>query len=208
MQSPSEGSSIGRTAATWIEAARRGDEVGLGRALEPFREHLSRIARHAIEPALATRIEDSDLVQETFLAAQRGASRFRGATESEWRAWLEAILVNCLAKVRRTHLGTQKRRIERPATSADVAGAKGFLQDEATSPSHCLMDRERDAAIEAALLRLPDRYRSVVRWRHDDGLTFEAIGDRLGISADAARKLWARALLRLKQALGPKHDPR
>ena len=48
----------------------------------------------------------------------------------------------------------------------------------------------------------------VVVWHYDDGLTFEAIGDRLGISADAARKQWNRALIRLQSILGPAHDPR
>ena len=46
------------------------------------------------------------------------------------------------------------------------------------------------------------------RWHHDDGLTFEAIGGRLGISADGARKLWVRALIFLKRDLGPDNDPR
>jgi RNA polymerase sigma-70 factor (ECF subfamily) len=207
MRSPGEGSATGWSADTWIEAARRGDAAGLGRALEPFRDHLKRIACRAIEPALATRIGASDIVQETFLAAQRGASGFRGATEAEWRAWLEVILINRLANLRRAHLGTKKRRAERLEATVDAAGARGFLQEEATSPSRRLMARERDDALEAALSRLPARYRTVVLWRHGEGLGFEAVGTRLGISADAARKLWARALLRLKQTLGPDHDP-
>jgi RNA polymerase sigma-70 factor (ECF subfamily) len=192
----------------WIEAVRRGDAAGLGRALESFRDHLNQIARRAIEPALATRIGASDIVQETFLAAQRGASGFRGATEAEWRAWLEAILVNRLANARRAQLGTKKRRVERLGATVDVSGSRAFLQDEATPPCHRLIHRERDEALEAALNRLPERHRTVVLWRHDERLGFEAIGTRLGISADAARKLWARALLRLKQVLGPDHDPR
>ena len=56
--------------------------------------------------------------------------------------------------------------------------------------------------------RLPEHYRQVVLWHHDEGLTFEAIAARMGISAEAARKLWGRALVCLKRNLGPDHDPR
>ena len=57
---------------------------------------------------LATKAGASDLVQETFLAAQRGIAGFRGSTLAEWRGWLEAILTNQLANLRRSYLDTQK----------------------------------------------------------------------------------------------------
>ena len=39
-------------------------------------------------------------------------------------------------------------------------------------------------------------------------VSFEDIGLRCGISAEAARKLWTRALGRLRKELGPTHDSR
>ena len=83
-----------------------------------------------------------------------------------------------------------------------------LLTDSFPSPSRHLQKKERDAAIVEALNRLPAHYRQVVLWHHDDDLTFDAIAKRMGVSAEAARKLWGRALLSLKRALGPDHDPR
>ena len=60
----------------------------------------------------------------------------------------------------------------------------------------------------AALGRIPEHYRQVVVWHQYDRLTFEEIGRRLGRSAESARKLWSRALIRLAEELGPAHDPR
>ena len=60
----------------------------------------------------------------------------------------------------------------------------------------------------AALGRIPEDYRRVVVWHQYDRLTFEEIGERLGRSAEAIRKLWSRALIRLTEELGPAHDPR
>ena len=99
--------------ADWIDAARRGDAAALGQALEAFREYLTLVASRGIGPGLATKAGASDLVQETFLAAQRGIAGFRGSTQAEWRAWLEAILTNQLANFRRSYLDTRKRRAER-----------------------------------------------------------------------------------------------
>ena len=70
------------------------------------------------------------------------------------------------------------------------------------------MRRERAAALMDALERIPEHYRRVVVWHQYDRLTFEEIGGRLGRSAESARKLWSRALIRLAKELGPAHDPR
>jgi RNA polymerase sigma-70 factor (ECF subfamily) len=190
-----------------INAARQGDATALGEILEPFRDYLTLVAHQRIGPGLAAKAGASDLVQETFLAAQRGIAGFRGSTPAEWRAWLEAILVNQLANLRRAYLDTRKRSGEAAVPGGGV-GWNDLLCDSITPPSRQLQRRERDAALEAALGRLPAHYQQVIRWHHDDGLTFEAIGSRLAMSADGARKLWARALMCLKRDLGPDHDPR
>ena len=62
-------------------------------------------------------------------------------------------------------------------------------------------------ALMAALGRIPEDYRRVVVWYQYDRLTFKEIGRRLERSAEAARKLWSRALIRLTEELGPAHDP-
>ena len=64
------------------------------------------------------------------------------------------------------------------------------------SPSTLLAIRETEAALESALGGLAEHHRNVVLWHHRDRLPFEEVGRRLGISADAARKHWERALWR------------
>lgn len=195
-------------AVSWIEPAKHGDAAALERALEPFRPYLTRLARRAIEPMLANTIEPADLVQETFLAAHRGLAVFQGSTEGQWRAWLRTILLNRLSNLRRSHLDAQRKGYERSTPREDAAVAGARLESSVTPPPRKLQIKERDRAIRAALRKLPEHYREVVVWHHDDGLTFEAVGRRLGISADAARKKWNRALIRLQEILGPTHDPR
>jgi RNA polymerase sigma-70 factor, ECF subfamily len=61
------------------------------------------------------------------------------------------------------------------------------------------MAHEQAEALRRALARLPDDYRRVITLRYDDGQSFEEIGRLMERSPDAARKLWARAMERLRQ---------
>ena len=49
--------------------------------------------------------------------------------------------------------------------------------------------------------RLPEDYRRVIQLRYREGLSFEQIGEVLERTPNSARKLWARAIERLKSDL-------
>jgi RNA polymerase sigma-70 factor, ECF subfamily len=189
---------------TWIEAARHGDREALGQALSEVRDYLLLVAHEELDSSLKAKENASDLVQETFLRAQRSVQRFRGRTAGEWRHWLRTILIRNLAKDRRRFVTTAKRRVRREVTLSEEVRLEFAGHSE--TPSRDLERREREAALIEGLERLPDRYRDVVVWHHREQLSFEEIGRRCGISAEAARKLWTRALGRLRKELGPAHD--
>jgi RNA polymerase sigma-70 factor (ECF subfamily) len=185
---------------SWIEAARRGDREALGRALLSFRDYLLLVATAELHPTLGAKGGPSDLVQETFFRAQRGFAGFRGQSRAEWQNWLRAILVRSLAHHRRRYYSTAKRRQGREVP-LESAGRRAIEAPDLT-PCQELDRRERRVAVLDAVERLPGHYRDVVNWHHRDNLPFDDIGRRLGISAEAARKYWARALGRLRQDLG------
>ncbi len=191
---------------TWIEAARHGDREALGRALSSVRDYLLLVANEGLEPALKGKGTASDLVQETFLLANRGVKSFRGSTASEWRQWLKKILIHNMAQERRRFAATAKRQVQREVTILDEMQLEnvGYIE----TPSRDLAVRELEVALIEGLERLPDHYREVVIWHHRDQLSFEEIGRRCGINAEAARKRWTRALVRLRKEIGPAHDSR
>ena len=151
----------------------------------------------------------SDLVQDTLLGAYRDFATFEGRSRDELRAWLRKILQNNLAVFRRRYRGTRKRQIslEMPIGVTSQGKARESLPFDSVSPSTNAARRERAAALMTALGRIPEDSRRVVLWYQYDRLSFEEIGRRLDRSAEAARKLWSRALIRLTQELGPAHDP-
>jgi RNA polymerase sigma-70 factor (ECF subfamily) len=192
-----------------LEEARQGDAEVLGHVLESCRDYLLLVAARGLDAELTAKGSASDVVQETLLGAYRDFARFRGQSREELVAWLCKILRNNLAVFRRRYRGTRKRQLSLEVSigmAADAAAHERLPCDTQTPSAHAA-GREQAAALMAALERIPEDYRRCVVWYQYDRLTFEEIGRRLDRSAEAARKLWSRALVRLTQELGPAHDP-
>jgi RNA polymerase sigma-70 factor, ECF subfamily len=190
-------------AAQWLAAARAGSTEALGQALDACRGYLLLIAQQELDPDLRAKGGASDLVQATFLKAQRRFDAFHGDTAAELRAWLRQVLLNTLADFRRQYRATGKRRVGREVHLAgDAAGPDGAsLVADLLSPSRQAMHREQAEAVQQALGRLPQEYRRVLLLRYDEGRSFEEIGPLMQRTANAARKLWLRAVERLQQEL-------
>ena len=193
-----------------LHGARAGDAEALGRLLESCRDYLLIVAERGLDADLAAKGGASDLVQETLLGAYRDIAGFHGRTRAELLAWLRKILRNNLADLRRRYRGTRKRRLalERPIGDSSRDAVHEALPCDSATPGARAVRQEQAAALMAALGRIPEHYRQVVVWHQYDRLTFEEIGRRLGRSAESARKLWSRSLIRLADELGPAHDPR
>jgi RNA polymerase sigma-70 factor, ECF subfamily len=186
------------------------DNVGIaaedaGGLLDGCRQYLLMIANEVIGPELRAKLGASDLVQDTFLEAQRHIGNFRGKTRGEMRAWLRRILECRLANIRRSYLATEKRAAFREVTLDPFLAGSGaelqVLKSGSPSPSNHALQDEWKKALEQALIRLPEHYRQTVAWRHHDQLSWEEIGLRIGCTADAARKVWTRAIRRLRREL-------
>ncbi len=189
----------------WIKAAREGDLDALGWAFENCRADMIQAATNSLAADLRVKEDVTDLVQETFLEAYRDFEQFTGETAAEWKAWLRTILNNNLLEVARRYRGTEKRGIHREVSIdafGSAAGGVEQFQADTTSPSGMAMRKERSEAIRQAIERLPERDRLALYLRSHDQCTFEAMGQRLGCSAVAARNRWVSAIDRLWRELG------
>jgi RNA polymerase sigma-70 factor, ECF subfamily len=190
-----------------LDAARAQDASALGRLLEGYRPYVKLLARLGIDHRLQGKLDASDLVQETFMEAHRDFPQFRGTTEAELLAWLRQILISNLANQARRYLGTRGRdvRLERElAIEVDVSSRlleRGLLARE-SSPSQQASRREQAVLLADVLGKLPEDYREVIILRHLQGLTFPEVAAQMRRSPDSVKKLWARALARLRGLLG------
>jgi len=173
------------------------------------RDYLKLVAQRSMDDGLQAKFSSSDVVQETLLHAWRRGDQFRGATENEFRGWLNQILQNHLVDQQRRYRGSAKRnvRVERPLADVGPAGgAKDELVHESRSPASKAELAEEAERLNIAMAALADDHRRVLRLRNWDGLDFAEIGRRMERSPAAARQLWVRALLSLQQALEHRDD--
>jgi RNA polymerase sigma-70 factor (ECF subfamily) len=188
-----------------LAAARAGSAEALGQALEANRDYLLLIAGRELDPDLRAKGGASDLVQETFLEAQRDFTHFHGDSPDELRAWLRRLLLNNVANFTRHYRGTAKRQAGREVAieAGNPSEERGAgLAADVPTPSVQAAANEQAEALQAAMARLPEDYRLVLTLRHQEHLSFEEIGGRMQRTANAARLLWLRAVDSLQAALG------
>ncbi len=176
--------------------------------LEPwirrYRSYLVKIANDNLGPKFLAKVDASDVIQEAFLKAGRAQVPFRGGSHESFLAWMRVILEHAASDIRRRYQA-DRRRIDREVPlpgQSDDSGADP-LADTGTSVFTRMTRVERAQALALAVARLPEHDRKMLQMRHQEGLTFEQIADRSDMTAEAARKRWARALLRLRDAIGP-----
>ncbi len=197
-------------AAQWLAAARAGSREALGQVLETFRGYLLLVADRELDPKLRAKGGASDLVQETFLEAQRDFAGFHGDSADELRAWLRRLLLNNVANFSRQYRERAKRDVGREVAleTGDSSRERGAgLAADTPSPSAQAMAHEQGETLARAVGRLPPDYRRVLALRHEEQLTFEEIGQRMQRTANAARMLWLRAVERLQKEMGGPHEP-
>lgn len=187
-----------------IAQARAGDIGALGELLESYRTYLLLVANQELEPSLRRKVAASDIVQNVFLRARMNLGDFRGEGESEWRGWIRQILLRDLHDVRRSYLETEKRNISKEISLDQRDHAQSCHQrtheviEPRLTPHSSAIVQEEAAMLRLALAHLPEEYQQVIRLRNWELLSFDDIGARMSRSADAARKLWSRAILRLQ----------
>jgi RNA polymerase sigma-70 factor (ECF subfamily) len=195
--------------ARWLPAARAGSQEALGRLLEACRGYLLMIARDELDPRLSAKGSASDLVQETFLEAQRDFAQFHGSTTEEVLAWLRRLLLNNLVNFSRRFRQTGKREVSREV-SLDAGEPGGrlreFLTADTPAPVRLVAEREQAEVVWRSLERLPADYRRVLLLRHREGRSFEQIARVMGRSLNAVHKLWVRAVERIRREVEVSHE--
>jgi RNA polymerase sigma-70 factor (ECF subfamily) len=196
--------------------ARAGETEALGELCALYRNYLRMVVRTGLGPRLRERVELSDVVQEALVEVVRQFPQFTGQNEASLVGWLRRLVGQKLADLGRYHsrakrsAGVTDLALDAPyeGSGSDQGQGAGRLLDmlalSQTSPSEAASRRELIVLLADALADLPEPEAEVIWLYHADGLSFEAIGDRLGLSRKSIRGVWARGLKVLKRSLeGP-----
>jgi RNA polymerase sigma-70 factor (ECF subfamily) len=190
--------------AALLKRARCGDRQAQNELFESCRPYVSLVARAQIESWLQSKVDHSDLVQQTLLEAHRGLNNFRGTTDGEWLAWLKRIVQHNAADFVRRYGTAGKRRVAREVSldaraGDDSEGRTRDPSDPGQTPSQIVLRREEELKISQAVSRLPEDYQEVIILRNLERLPFDEIAQRLGRSRPAVQMLWMRAIRKLQE---------
>ena len=143
----------------------------------------------------------ADLTQEVFVKVFRGMGGFHG--ESSLRTWIYRIALHEASNQRRWWMRHKQQEIpiEQEMTES-CSGApiklKEMLVDPADSPYEMAMHQENRARVEAALLQVPEPFRTTLILRDIEGFVYEEVAEIQGVSLGTvkSRLVRGRALLR------------
>ncbi|MBJ3808405.1 RNA polymerase sigma factor [Streptomyces flavofungini] len=163
-----EGDGIGVDEAAVIARVRAGEPEAYAELVRAFTGVALRAAA-----ALGAGSDAEDVVQQSFFKAYRALGRFRDG--SSFKPWLLSIVAN-----------ETRNTVRSAARQRSVAGREAALTEadplipESADPAVAALERERRAALLAALDRLGEDHRLVVTYRYllemDETETAQALG--------------------------------
>lgn len=173
-----------------------GDEKALQELMERDLPWVQEQVARRMGQELRGRADVDDVVQHALLSVFQYGPRFEIDDAEHYRAVLIRIVENTIRKMIRDGR-RQKRAVgrEEPLPSGSVV----VLTAGVTRPVSAADRNERRAWLQLAMELLDPADREIVLGRQWEGRSFQQLGEELGVSDDAARKRFERAVARLAQ---------
>jgi RNA polymerase sigma-70 factor (ECF subfamily) len=196
-----------------LAQARRGDAAAVQQLLACYREPVRRMIGLRLDPAIAQRVDASDVVQEVLLEASRRLDAYLQDPKMPFHLWLRHLARDHLIDAHRRHGVAQRRRVDReqplvPAAFADRSSldlAARFIDQELT-PASAAIRQEMERRLHAAIAELGDDDREIIVMRHFEQLSNQEVAADLHLTEAAASMRYLRALRRLRVLLTPENE--
>ena len=182
-----------------VALAQAGGESALDQLCRVYGARVLWIIRLRMGRELRSRLESMDVVQDVLMSALKDLGNFTYKTEGDFLRWLSRIAENRLRnQLQRLHANKRDIRKEvqlnsyRPTVEDSFVAALDAV--DTTTPSAIMSKREELDKLAKAIDVLKPEYRQVIVMTKIEGLSYKEIGERLGKSSEAVRKLVSRAL--------------
>lgn len=156
-----------------------------------------------LDQKLHTRVDASDVVQETQMQAFRRFDEYLAGRPMPFRFWLRKTAHECLIKFREHHIKAMKRSVDREIHLPDHTSMQLVRRLCAvdSSPSQKAVKREMVRRVRQMLAKLSDNDREILLMRYVEGLSNQEIGYILELHPDTVSRRHGRALLHLAQLM-------
>jgi RNA polymerase sigma-70 factor, ECF subfamily len=191
-----------------LRRAAGGDQDAWRALFSRYRDRLKRMVHLRLSRRLAGRVDDSDVLQESYLEVSKRLDEYLKEPSVPFFLWLRNMTALKLAEVHRRHLGTQLRDADREVTlhrgglpMADSVSLAAQLLGKLSAPSQAAIKAETRLLVQEALNSMDPIDREVLALKHFEQLSTTEIADVLGLSKAGAGSRYLRAIKRLREIL-------
>src|SRR5437764_1057921 len=128
-----------------LDDARKGEPGAVDRLLGEFREPLRRVIDLRLDPAIARRVDASDIVQDVLIEASQRLTDYLKSPDMPFHLWLRHLAQDRIIDTHRRHRLAQRRSVDREQPIARPAWA----DESSVSLIAQLIDTERTPTSEA-----------------------------------------------------------
>jgi RNA polymerase sigma-70 factor (ECF subfamily) len=192
---------------TLLCRAGAGDLSAVGELLERQRARLRQMIAVRIDSRVATRVDPSDVVQETLAEAARKLPDYLKDRPLPFYPWLRRIAWERLVHLHIRHVEAQKRSVKREGHQGLALPDRSAMQladrlaASGTTPSGNLIRTELRKRVRAALDRMEPHDREVIVLWHLEQLSVNEIAAVLAMTESGVKSRHRRAVERLAQVL-------
>ena len=196
--------------AALLEQAVAGNTAALSGLLKRHSASVRRTLAGRIPRRWRSVLSEDDVLQQTFADAARDIRGFLGETDRAFDKWLrrlaECNLRDSVRMLEAEKRGGNRRRVELAGSSDSHQGLLHLLSAGGSTPLRHTSNEEIRSALDEAIAKLPEAYRTVIRMVDLGGATVADVSAAIGRSRGAVYMLRARGHERLREILGATTD--
>jgi RNA polymerase sigma-70 factor (ECF subfamily) len=183
-----------------VDRAKAGDVEAWDRLYAIYEEDVRKRVRSKLGPSLRVQLDEStDIMQSVWREAIKSLKGFEYRGDGSFLAWVTTILRHKVAR----RADAAHRNMHSPgAANSDFLAAHA---DDRTGPTADVRNQEDLRLLRLALQEMDDEKREVLQLSWFEGMKHREVGDRLGITEDAARMRVTRAESELVKAFRRLH---
>jgi len=164
-------------------------------AFEKLIERHERLVTGTVARMLGNNADVEDVAQQVFVRVWKSAKRY--TPSAKFTTWLLKITRNLVFN----ELRRRARHSQLPLQTEFTGEERQIQDDHSLPPDATLLEQELQAAIDAAIARLPETQRMALILRRYHELSYEQIAEVLDHSVPAVKSLLFRARTELRNDL-------
>jgi RNA polymerase sigma-70 factor, ECF subfamily len=172
----------------WMQRVKAGDMEAFEALVEAHQNHII----GTVAKMLGDSVDAEDIAQQVFIRVWKSAARYE--PRAKFTTWLFTITRNLVFN----ELSRRKRRPQSTPASQDQHESGTH---DMHAPDDAILEEELQAAIQAAIDALPETQRMAIILRRYEDLSYEEIGEILGLTVPAVKSVLFRARTELKARL-------